>query len=342
MIRAIPLSKAFIVLACLLLTGRSVPLVLVATGFLAAAQSSPPPPSRQGPQEEALRLVAKGQFAEARHVVAGLIEDAKHTDSPPCHQAGLWQLLGAAENRLGRYQEAKTAINQGLQLCDHSQNAAPELTIALLVDLANANLNQGNLEEANQILRRASGIASKDLPPGHPRLGAVQQSLGVLFWIQGQLSRAEKAFRLSLAIFENSLGADHADVAGALSGLAEILTMTARQAEAIPLLERSKTIFERLSGPAHPDTIGATYALGAALFESAPAKAELMLRQAIANWRKSQPERHPNMVKFLSALAVSRQAQGDYREAWILSEQALQMSRDIFGPEHPHVIAQIV
>ena len=77
------------------------------------------------------------------------------------------------------------------------------------------------------------------------------------------------------------------------------------------------------------------------LEESAPARGELMLRQAIANWRASQPERHPNMIKFLSALAISRRAQGDYREAGILSEQALQMSKDIFGREHPNAVAQM-
>ena len=32
---------------------------------------------------------------------------------------------------------------------------------------------------------------------------------------------------------------------------------------------------------------------------------------------------------------------GDYREAGILSGQALQMSKEIFGPEHPHAIAQM-
>ena len=142
-------------------------------------------------------------------------------------------------------------------------------------------------------------------------------------------------------ILERGLGSDHRDVAVAAGGLTGLLTMTGRQAEAIPLLERSKTVFDRLYGPAHPNTIGATYALGVALGKSAPATAELMLRQAVKNWLASQRERHPNMIKFLSVLAVLRGAQGDSREGGILSEQALQMSRDIFGPEHPYAIAQM-
>ena len=158
---------------------------LIAAGFLADGQMCP----RPSPQD-ALRLVEDGQFARARQVIPGLIEDAKRTGSAPGWQAKLWHLLGAAANRL-----------------------------------------------------------------------------------------------------------------------------TGRQAEAVALFERSKTVFERVYGPGHPDTIAATYALGAALTKSAPARAEVMFRQAVANWRASQPERHSNMVKFLAALASSRWAQGDASEA---------------------------
>jgi hypothetical protein len=184
-------------------------------------------------------------------------------------------------------------------------------------------------------------IASQNLPSDHPRLASVQHSFAVLFWMQGNLSRAEKAFRQALTILENSFGSEHADVAVTAIGLAGFLTMTRRQAEAIPLLERSKASFERIYGSEHPDTIRATFALGTALIGSALANAELMLREATARWRVSQPERHPHMIKFLGALATSRYAQGDYRAAGILSGQALQMSKDIFGPEHPHAIAQM-
>jgi tetratricopeptide (TPR) repeat protein len=316
-------------------------LELVVVGFLAAAQSSAPPPSPPGAREEALQLMVKGQFADARRIVTILIDDAKRTGSPLGYQAGLWHLLASTESRLGRYEEAKAALNRALQLSDNGRAAAHETAVALLVDLTNANLNQGDLEEANAALRRAMGIASMHLRPDHPRLGAVHHSLGVLFWMQGQLSRAEKAFRRAVTILEGSLGPDNADLAAVMSGLAGLLTMTARHADAIPLHERSKTILERIHGPAHPDAIGATFALGVALMKSAPERAELLLRQALANWRLSQPDQHPHIVKFLSALATSRYAQGDYREAGILSERALQMSRDIFGPEHPKTVSQI-
>jgi len=313
--------------------------VLVAAGFLAAAQPNPPRHSHAGAQDEALRLIAKGQLTEARKLVADLIENANQTELTPDSQAELWRLLALAENRLGRYDKAEAALKRGVQLCGPSEQ--PELMIALLVDLADVHLHQGALDEANRLLSRARSIASKHLHVGHPQTAFIQHSLGVLFWVRGELSKAEQAFRLALTIHENSLGGDHIDIAVAASSLAGLLARTGRQPEAIPLLERSKTIFERHLGSGHPYTIGATFALGTALTTSAPAKAELMLREAIANWRVSQPESHPHMIKFLGALASSRFAQGDYREAEILSGQALQMSKEIFGPEHPHAIAEM-
>src|SRR5688572_10426551 len=154
------------------------PILLVA-GFLAAAQPSPPPPSRPDPQENALRLIEEGQFAGAGHVIEGLIAEATSKGSTRGYEATLWWIVGMAENRLGRYKEAKAALNHALQLCDGSEAAAHELTISILVELADANINEGRLDDANRVLRRAMAIASQNLPSDHPRLASVQHSLGV-------------------------------------------------------------------------------------------------------------------------------------------------------------------
>jgi hypothetical protein len=88
------------------------------------------------------------------------------------------------------------------------------------------------------------------------------------------------------------------------------------QAEAVALFERSKTVFERVYGSGHPDTIAATYAPGAALTKSTPARAEVMVRQAVANWRASQPERHSNMVKVSGSAGVLALGAGGRQRSW--------------------------
>jgi tetratricopeptide (TPR) repeat protein len=304
-------------------------LILVSTGLAADRSTQESVAQREA---EGRRLLAAGQFVEAHRIFTRLAQD-----SDRCQ---LWYLAGISSNKLGRYEEAEVALGRAAQLCE-TGDPAPEFKVTVLVELADANLSRGHLEEAKKVLRRASEFASKRLPPRHPRVAAIQHSLGVLLWIEGQLSRAEKAFRLSMAILEDNLGADHVDVAVAASGLAGLLTVSGRRAEAIPLLERSRSTFIGAYGSSHPDSIAATYALGAALTKSAPANAELLLREAVENWRRTQQERHPNMIKFLSALANSLSEQGEYDEARINGERALKMSREIFGPEDAHTVAQM-
>lgn len=314
-------------------------VLLALLSFVVVAQ--PGPTAEPQLQEQALRFIEEGHFGGARDLLADLVQRAHRNGSPVAYQAELYRLLGLAENRLGRYDEAQAALAHGVQLLDRNESVPSQLRVSLLVESADAQLNQGNLEQADRVLRRALTIASRDLPPRDPRLASVHHSLGILFWRQGQLSRAEKALRLSLTMLEGSLGPDDVDVAVVANGLAGLLTMTGRTGDAIPLFERTKAVLERRYGPSHPDTIGATYALAVALGQSAPSKAEFMLRHAIASWRRSHPERHPHMIKFLAALATVRWAQGDSGAAGILSEQALDMSREIFGREHPYSVAQM-
>jgi tetratricopeptide (TPR) repeat protein len=320
------------VVACLAVTTVAVAQVKVP----GLGQSTLTLPSGPLTEAEAVRLLEEGRFAAARDLAAALIEQAN-----PAAQARLLRLLGVSENRLGHYGEAATALNRSLEISARSETATPEITIALLVELANTNLNRGQLDEARRTLYRALAIAAANLPPGHRRLASIHHSMGVLFWRLGNQSRAEDAFRMAMTITERNLGPDHADVAAAASSLGELLNRTGRHADAIVMLERGKTILERIYGATHPETITATHALAAALVKSAPSRAEVMLRDLIANWRLSQAERHPFMITFLSTLARSRSAQRDYRESGNVSAQALQMSKDIFGPEHPHTLAQI-
>jgi hypothetical protein len=103
----------------------NMPLVLLATGFLVAGHSSPLPPSFPRPQDEVLRLVAKGQFAEARQVVAGLIEDARTNRFSLDYEAGLWRLLGSAENTVGRYKKRKQQSNRVYNSATTASNLRP-------------------------------------------------------------------------------------------------------------------------------------------------------------------------------------------------------------------------
>ena len=84
--------------------------------------------------------------------------------------------------------------------------------------------------------------------------------------------------------------------------------------------------------------MSASYYLGAAQLESAPAAAEKLFREALKNWLATQPELHVQTVLILSALAEARRKQGGLGEAVALSGRALELSRALFGPDHPQAV----
>ena len=86
----------------------------------------------------------------------------------------------------------------------------------------------------------------------------------------------------------------------------------------------------------------ALYAPGAALTETAPARAEPILREGLANWLATQPEQHPNTAMLLNALAKARFQQRDVSEAVALNRRALDISRTALGPPHPVVAMQML
>jgi len=291
------------------------------------------------PQEEVLRLVKEGHFGEARQLTSRLIVEAEHSGVDIPDRAGLSQVLGIAEIEAGRYYEAESALKKGLSLFDRHPSAAPQVMISLLVLLADAHTAQGQTHEAEAVLRRAVKTAERYLPAGHPGFASALSALGTLYWTRGQMSRAEAAYLKSLAILEANFGATHPDFNVLLSNLAGLLVMTGRRAEAIPMLESAQKRLQEAYGPADLLCIGVGYDLAVALTKSEPSRAESLLRQSLSGWRVSRPELHPNTAAFLNALAWTRYEQGDVREAIVLNERALEISREVLGVWHSQVMS---
>ena len=292
------------------------------------------------PQDELIRRVSQGRHIQARELAHRLIREAAAPGSGAGipYRAALYELLGTTETALENYGEAQQALEHGLKLCEQHQAALPELQVSLLVSLAETHSVRANVAEANRILQRALAVATSGLPPDHPRLASVLDGLGLLYAARGEISRAEQFVRRALAILERRLGPTHPDAAIEALTLASLLLTANRHTEAVPLIERSRNVLERTYGRSHPRTVFAGYNLGIAQLKSNPAGAETALRTTLADWRESQPERHTITARFLNALAAARQEQGDIAEALNLNNHALDILRDVVGPEHPVVV----
>ena len=295
--------------------------------------------SSQDPAEEVIRLNRAGQYQEARKVIQRLIDGPANFNG--AYRVSLWLWLGTIENTLSHYQKAQEALETGLRIAEENELAAAEVRVSLLAALGEAHTSQGHFRDADRVLREARDLAERQLPAGHVRLASVYDGFAALHLARGQVSRAEASIRQALSILERHYGADHPIVAVQANALASLLIRMGRPALAIPIVEHSRRVLLDAYGPRHPDTILATYNMAAARIPSAPAAAEELLRAELAVWLESQPEQHTITVAFLMALAKTRSLQRDYAGAIGYSARALKLSRELWGPEHPQVVAEM-
>ncbi len=74
-----------------------------------------------------------------------------------------------------------------------------------------------------------------------------------------------------------------------------------------------------------------------ALRQGQPAKAEPLLRRALAVSEKSLGGEHPQVARAVASLAAVSRIQGKFAEAEPLYQWALAVREKVFGPEHPEV-----
>jgi len=293
-------------------------------------------------QKQVLSLMEKGQFAKAAQLAHELGEEAQRRNAAPIYRAVLLQLLGAARNQLWLYKDAEPVLEEGRNLLGEGSRESAEVLIALLCSLAEARLNLDRGRQADADLRRALAVASEHLPLGHPRAAVIWDGFGMMYWARGQESKAVDAFRRSLSILVGAFGPDHPDVHAEERNLATALVLVGRTQEALPLVKHDRARLESRLGPNHPEALRAAYSEATALLPSAPRESERILRDVLARWEQiGQPRIHSNVAMFLAALASARYHQKDVPEAVRLNGESLAVLRELLGPRHPQVVAQM-
>ena len=288
-------------------------------------------------QRRVLDMINTGRHVQALEELNRLLPQTADAAS----RSELLGLLGVVENYFGHFEKARVALEEAIPLCERLRPPAWASQVSMMVSLAEAHTGLTRLPEAYQVLRRALAIAEDRLGPDHIRMAAVLDGLGVWYVAKGNWSRAEASVRRALAILAKGLGPDDRSVASETSALVYILIFTGRHGEALGLAERNTRTFARVLGPTHPDALQARWLEAAILVKTAPAAAEQILREVMAAWTSSQPERHPAYLGMLSALVVTREAQQDLGEAISLSERALVLARELLGPDHFNVVVHM-
>ncbi len=160
---------------------------------------------------------------------------------------------GLAMLDAGQLKTALGLFERALSIAERASDAHDPALVGDLTNLALAQRASGSLDEAQQLLQRALGIASG--PTGDRELTAVcMANLGDLLGAMGRLDDAEDLLRRSMAMREDLLGRSHPDVAESAANLGLVLQERARFDDAAKLLERAHAIYAEVLGDRHPHT----------------------------------------------------------------------------------------
>jgi eukaryotic-like serine/threonine-protein kinase len=197
-------------------------------------------------------------------------------------------------------------------------------------------------DQAEPLFQEALSIRTNLLGAEHPKVADSLLNLGYLRLWQSRSADAERCFRQSLAI-RRKTGANDLDVARTLSALSYVLCVSGQYAEAEGAVREALAIQARLPGP-EPiwvwDADQAQVRLGTALYlQHKLDEAEVVLRQAVAWYRKALGMDHPYIYEALRVLSRVLVEKGEATEAESYAREAVLRSKRLFGDKSPPTAA---
>ncbi len=214
--------------------------------------------------ELARALAGGGDVSGAEDRLNGALDMARTyfgAASPESARA-LWA-FGHLRYRQGRFAAAKEFYQRSLAIVETLQTPPADIA-ARLDDLATV-VREGDLREADPMLRAALAITLQIYGPEHIDVAYARVDLGMLLHDEGDLAGAQFEYTTALAIYDRSLPASRLWRAVALMQLARLLVDRGNADEALALSEQSLSLWAvspmaSNSGAAQAHTIHA-YAL---------------------------------------------------------------------------------
>ena len=180
--------------------------------------------------------------------------------------------------------------------------------------------NLGWTSMAEKSLKSSLEISSNLLTPGHPYNAFAIFTLAELYNELGQLDEAETYYRRCLDLCRSSVGMGYPRVSYLVSDFAPFLERRGKRAEALALYDEMIEARRRRFAPEHPMIADGLSLQGGFLFKADPARAETLLREALAIYAKHPGSRSVRQVDaevYLAEILYARraydEAEGHYR-----------------------------
>ncbi len=260
------------------------------------------------------------------------VQEAQSLNSEPAVQAELYQTLGGIYQKLGKLDRADSLLGSGLERRQSLFGKDSSETADSLVSLGLLRVDQGQLMEAERLVREGLAMAKRHAPRNDPALAKATTALGRVLEERGSYDQAvpvlEEAVRLS-----SIPGSVNTDLAASLNELASVHFYAGRYTTADSLFRRVLQIHRQLLGDRHPLVADDLINIGAVQQDLGYySEAEKLQRQALEiNLAYFGPD-NPQTAHNLTVLGRTLQYEKRLDEAVQVLEQALPIEERAFGP----------
>jgi tetratricopeptide (TPR) repeat protein len=214
--------------------------------------------------------------------------------TPTVEVATLFHMAVVYLNLYREYSDSITLQSRLLSICKRRFGVEHPETATALNNLAFIYMQQGQYEQAEQLLVQAFSIRENHLGTKHPDTARSLYNLAVLYQTQGQYEQAEQRLVQALSIQVNLFGLEHADIAMSLYRLANIYSKQGKYEQAEPLLQQAIVIQEKTLGAVVPLFSGSLDDLVAILHAQGKHEQAEELRQRAFSFLEQQIEADPH------------------------------------------------
>jgi tetratricopeptide (TPR) repeat protein len=268
----------------------------------------------------------QGRLQERQELLERALVITRQARNPDEVQAArILSNLGSLEYFRGHDMAAAELWREALGVFeDAGAEAHPEPVVALLSNLARAEIALGQLGDAESGLLRARSLIESANEPNLPALAQVEAGLAKIDELRDQYDAADEHLERCLEIRERVLGPEHPLVGLVLSELGDLKRRNGAADDARQLIERSLTIHERAFGPDSPRTAEVLVKLARVdRIQGQLSSAEARLDGVLAVLETDQPG--PTLATALTELALVRQESGAIEQGQTLLERALEI-----------------
>ncbi len=258
-------------------------------------------------------------------------------------EAAIRDTMGQSYMDLGIFPEARTQLEQALDLQRRTLGANNPKTLKTMSRLGRIDVLQGKYPDAEAILREAAATQRRVLGPEHADTLYSMTNLANVYDDEGNYPQAEALHSQVLGIQRRVLGPEHPSTLFSMNNLANVYYDQGKYEQAETLYRQVLEVRRRLLGPEHPDTLKSMDDLANVWDEQGKyAQAEALYSETLETSRRVLGGEHPDTLHVMANLANLYSDQGKYAQAEALYSETFEVTRRVLGPEHPDTLESMI